>query len=26
VVPLAAFLLAMQRFWRSGVSLGALKS
>jgi multiple sugar transport system permease protein len=26
VIPLAAFLLAMQRFWRSGVSLGALKS
>jgi multiple sugar transport system permease protein len=26
VVPLATFLLAMQRFWRSGVSLGALKS
>jgi multiple sugar transport system permease protein len=25
VLPLAAFMLAMQRFWRSGVSLGALK-
>jgi multiple sugar transport system permease protein len=26
VVPLAALLLAMQRYWRSGVALGALKS
>jgi multiple sugar transport system permease protein len=25
VVPLAAIMLAMQRFWKSGVSLGALK-
>lgn len=25
VIPLAVFLVAMQRFWRSGVSLGALK-
>ncbi|WP_199191301.1 carbohydrate ABC transporter permease [Amycolatopsis sp. CA-126428] len=26
VLPLAAVLVAMQRFWRSGVTLGALKS
>ncbi|ROP49106.1 MULTISPECIES: carbohydrate ABC transporter permease [unclassified Rathayibacter] len=25
VIPLAAIMLAMQRFWKSGVSLGALK-
>ncbi|WP_323958851.1 ABC transporter permease subunit [Arthrobacter sp. JZ12] len=25
VIPLAVFMLAMQRFWKSGVSLGALK-
>jgi multiple sugar transport system permease protein len=25
VVPLAGFMLAMQRFWRSGVAVGALK-